>query len=117
MLRACWSALGGAPEAPERLAVGGPRAWFGGPLDVDGLAVGAVGAGLLAAAELAEARGLGSPSVSLSAEHVAVSFTSERHLRLRGEPAGAGFAPLSRMVRCAGGGWARTHAKIGRAHV
>ncbi len=46
--------------------------------------------------------------MSLSAEHVAVSFTSERHARVRGEPAGAGFAPLSRMLRCRGG-WARTH--------
>ena len=26
-----------------------------------------------------------------------------------GAPAGAGFAPLSRFVRCADGGWARTH--------
>jgi crotonobetainyl-CoA:carnitine CoA-transferase CaiB-like acyl-CoA transferase len=83
--------------------------WFGGPLDVDGLAVRAVRAALDAAAELAEARGLGRPDVTLSAEHVAVSFTSERHTRVRGEPAGAGFAPLSRMLRCAGGGWARTH--------
>ena len=38
-----------------------------------------------------------------------MSFTSERHARVRGEPAGAGFAPLSRMVRCRDG-WARTHA-------
>ncbi len=85
-------------------------AWLGGPLDVDALAVDAIASALLAAAELAAVRGLGTPSVSLSAEHVAVAFTSERHLRVRGERAGAGFAPLSRMVRCAGGGWARTHA-------
>jgi crotonobetainyl-CoA:carnitine CoA-transferase CaiB-like acyl-CoA transferase len=83
--------------------------WLGGPLDVDGLAVDAVGTALLAAAELAEARGLGRPAVSLSAEHVAVSFTSERHALVGGKPSGAGFAPLSRMVRCADG-WARTHA-------
>jgi hypothetical protein len=83
--------------------------WLGGPLDVDGLAVDAVGTALLAAAELAEARGLGRPAVSLSAEHVAVSFTSERHALVGGKPSGAGFAPLSRMVPCADG-WARTHA-------
>jgi len=83
--------------------------WLGGPLDVDGLAVDAVRSALEAAAELAEARGLGRPAVSLSEEHVEVSFTSERHARVRGEPAGAGFAPLSRMVRCRDG-WARTHA-------
>lgn len=87
---------------------GGER-WFGGPLDVDGLAVRAARAALDAAADLAEARGLGRPEVSLSAEHVALSFTSERHARRAGSPAGAGFAPLSRMLRCADGGWARTH--------
>jgi hypothetical protein len=86
---------------------GGP--WFGGPLDVDALAVNAVVAALVAAADLAEARGLRRPALSLSAEHVAVSFTSERHARVRGAPGGAGFAPLSRMVRCRDG-WARTHA-------
>jgi hypothetical protein len=65
---------------------------------------------LLAAAELAEARGARRPAVGLSAEHVALSFTSERHVLLRGVPAGSGFAPLSRLVRCAHGEWARTHA-------
>ena len=95
----------------RRLALGAAVAvsWLGGPLDVDGLAVDAVRSALEAAAELAEARGLGRPAVSLSEEHVAVAFASERHARVRGEPAGAGFAPLSRMVRCRDG-WARTHA-------
>jgi len=93
----------------EGVEVAGRGPWLGGPLDVDGLAVGSVGTALLAAAELAEARGLGRPAVSLSAEHVAVSFTSERHALVGGKPSGAGFAPLSRMVRCADG-WARTHA-------
>jgi hypothetical protein len=72
--------------------------WLGGPLDVDGLAVEAVRSALEAAAELAGARGLGRPEVSLSQQHVAVSFVSERHARVRGEPAGAGFAPLSRIA-------------------
>jgi hypothetical protein len=61
-----------------------------------------------AAAELAEARGRPRPRATVSGEHVAASFGSERHLRLDGAPAGAGFAPLSRVVRCADG-WARTH--------
>ena len=109
MLRDYWSALGGDAAALGGLEVSGRDAWLGGPLAVDDLAVGAAGAALLAAAELAEARGLGRPAATLSAEHVALSFTSERHVRVRGEPAGGGFAPLSRMLRCAGGGWARTH--------
>jgi hypothetical protein len=99
----------GGPLDGGGLEVTGRDAWLGGPLAVDDLAVGAAGAALLAAADLAEARGLGRPAATLSAEHVAVSFTSERHARVRGEPAGAGFAPLSRMLRCAGAGWARTH--------
>jgi hypothetical protein len=94
----------GGPLDGGGLEVTGRDAWLGGPLAVDDLAVGAAGAALLAAADLAEARGLGRPAATLSAEHVAVSFTSERHARVRGEPAGAGFAPLSRMLRCAGGG-------------
>jgi hypothetical protein len=108
MLAECWAALGGAPDAVRSLEVtdGGP--WFGGPLDVDGLALGACGSVLLAAAELASARGLGRPSASVSAAHLAVSVVSERHARVRGKPSGAGFAPLSRMLRRAGGGWART---------
>ena len=87
----------------EEVEVGDRGPWLGGPLDVDGLAVGAVGSALVAAADLAEARGLGRPALSLSAEHVAVSFTSERHALRGGEPSGAGFAPLSRMVRCRDG--------------
>jgi CoA-transferase family III len=84
--------------------------WLGGPLAVDELAVGAVSEALVAAADLAEAREAARPAVSVSAEHVALSFRSERFATVGGAPAGAGFAPLSRIVRCAGGGWARTHA-------
>ena len=84
------------------------EAWLGSRLAVDDLAVGAIGAGLLAAAELAQARGFGDPAVELSAEHAALSFVSERHLLIDGRPGGPGFAPLSRLVRCREG-WARTH--------
>lgn len=107
---ACWAAVGGTPRALDGLEVTGREAWLGGPLAVDGLAVGAVAAALLAAAELAGARGARRPVASLSAEHVAVSFRSERHALVGGVPAAVGFAPLSRLVRCADGGWARTHA-------
>ncbi len=61
-----------------------------------------------AAAELAAVRGRPRPGATVSAEHVAASFGSERHLSLAGAPSGPGFAPLSRVVRCADG-WARTH--------
>jgi len=109
VLGECWAAVGGDAAALAGLEVTDPDRWLGGPLDTDGLAVGTAGAALLAAAELAEARGLGRPAAAVSAEHLALSFTSERHVRLAGAPAGGGFAALSRMLRCAGGGWARTH--------
>jgi len=105
-----WPGLGGEPALLESLAVDECDAWLGGPLAVDELAVASVAAALLGAVELAEARGAGRPAIRLSAEHVALSFRSERHLLVSGSPAHAGFAPLSRFVRCANGGWARTHA-------
>jgi hypothetical protein len=117
-----WLAVGGDREVLSSLSVTRADAWLGGPLAVDELAVAAVAAALLAAAELAHARGAERPTIGLSAEHVALSFQSERHTLVDGRTTGAGFAPLSRLVRCAHGGWLRTHgnyphhaAAIGRA--
>ena len=117
-----WRAVGGDPEMLGSLSVTRADAWLGGPLAVDELAVGAVAAALMAAAELAHARGAGRPAIELSAEHVALSFQSERHMLIDGQTIGAGFAPLSRLVPCANGGWLRTHgnyphhaAALGRA--
>lgn len=110
LLARCWEAVGGRGAALEELEVARHDRWLGGPLAVDDLAVGAVGAALLAAAELAEARTGRRPIARLCAEHVAVSFRSERHALVGGGPLGAGFAPLSRFVRCGDGGWVRTHA-------
>jgi crotonobetainyl-CoA:carnitine CoA-transferase CaiB-like acyl-CoA transferase len=104
-----WSALDGDPRRVDDLEVTRTDAWLGGPLAVDALAVGAVSAVLLAAAELAEARGAGRPHAQVSGEHVALSFGSERHALQDRAPLGVGFAGLSRFVRCADGGWARTH--------
>lgn len=77
-------------------------------LDVEGLALAAVGAQLLAVAELT-ARGRPVARVALDAPHIGVSFRSERFLRVDGRPAGAGFAPLSRSHRAVDG-WVRLHA-------
>jgi CoA-transferase family III len=117
-----WNAVGGDREMLGSLAVTHADAWLGGPLLVDELAVGAVAAALMAAAELAQARGARRPEIGLSGEHAALSFQSERHVLIDGRPTGAGFAPLSRLVPCANGGWLRTHgnyphhaAALGRA--
>jgi hypothetical protein len=110
----CLGAVRGDAATPNGLELTDREAWLGGPLAVDDLATAAVSAALLAAAELADARGAGRPHVRLSAEHVALSFVSERHALRDGRAIGAGFAPLSRFVRCADGGWARTHANYPR---
>ncbi|MGZ4196320.1 MAG: CoA transferase [Solirubrobacteraceae bacterium] len=122
MTESLWSAVCGDPEMLQSLSVDRPDAWLGGPLAVDELAVGSVAAALMAAAELAQARGARRPAIGLSSEHAALSFRSERHVLVDGQPTGAGFAPLSRLLRCANGGWARTHgnyphhaAALGRA--
>ncbi|WP_320669305.1 CoA transferase [Patulibacter defluvii] len=108
-----WAALGGAPEAVARLRIDGDRdpdrAPLPGPLPVDALARATVGAALLAAAELAAARGAPPPVPRLDAEHVAAAFVSERHLRLDGAVPGVPFDPLSRFLPAADG-WVRLHA-------
>jgi crotonobetainyl-CoA:carnitine CoA-transferase CaiB-like acyl-CoA transferase len=101
--------LAAAGVASGELQVHDRALWLGGALPVDELAVGTVGAALSAAAALAEARTGHRPKIALSAEHAALSFQSERHARRAGAPLGPGFAAVSRLVRCAGGGWARTH--------
>jgi hypothetical protein len=90
--------------ALSAVRVSGPRRWWDGPLDVEGLALGST---RLAAAALA--RLIGRPgALSLRSERVAAAFDSFRLLRVGGE-AVQGFAPLSRFWPCADG-WLRTHA-------
>jgi hypothetical protein len=82
--------------------------YFGGSFDVDGLAADTIRGSLEAAADLAEARGLGRPGVTLDPRHAAAAFTSERHIVAPGLE-GDGFGPLSRFARTRDG-WIRLHA-------
>jgi crotonobetainyl-CoA:carnitine CoA-transferase CaiB-like acyl-CoA transferase len=108
MIEVLWNAVGGPPELIADLELARLETWLGGPLAVDALAVGAVSSASLAAAELAEARGAERPIPSVSGEHVALSFQSERHVWKNDKPAGAGFSALSRFFACETG-WVRTH--------
>ena len=83
----------------------GPRSWWGGVLDVEGLALGSVQAAIVGLHQLAgeAARGVG-----LDAAGVAASFASLSLLRVEGR-APEGFAPLSGFFPTAEG-WVRTHA-------
>lgn len=70
--------------------------------DVAGLAWSSVAAASAAAASLS-----GSDRILLDPDRIAIAYTSDRHLRLDGEPH-VSFAPLSGFFRTADG-WVRTH--------
>jgi crotonobetainyl-CoA:carnitine CoA-transferase CaiB-like acyl-CoA transferase len=82
----------------------GPRQWWHGPLDVEGLALGAVQAAATALNALTAAPG----RYSLAAGSTAAAFDSLGHLRIAGKKP-EGFAPLSGF-RPTSDGWIRLHA-------
>lgn len=86
----------------------GPRRWWRGPLDVEGLALGSVGAVIAALEELARVRGLALGTPSTSSALVSGSFSSISHLRVDGAPPDV-WAPLSGF-HPTGDGWVRLHA-------
>lgn len=99
-----WPALA-LPWASDDL-VRGPRRWWPGPLDVEGLAVRSVAAAASAANALAAARN--SPWRSFVASGlVGASFDSIARLRLDGAPL-QGWGELSGFYRAADG-WIRLH--------
>jgi crotonobetainyl-CoA:carnitine CoA-transferase CaiB-like acyl-CoA transferase len=108
-VRSAWAALGGDPAAVAAVRPAGPDGVLPARLPVTDLAVACIATAGLAALELARARGAG-PADPLVVDRraVAVSFTSERHLRVDGRSFD-GFAPLSRYWPTADG-WVRTHA-------
>ncbi|PFG38631.1 CoA transferase family III [Georgenia soli] len=105
---ALWGGFGGGEARDDDVPrVSGPRRWWAGPLDVEGLAVGAVVACGRAATALGRARGR-VPCVMVDSADVAAAFDSFRHLRVDGREV-VGFAPLSRFYATADS-WVRFHA-------
>lgn len=88
----------------------GPRWWWAGALDVEGLTLGSIGALISALAGLDDARGEAASGsrVSTSSALAAASFDSIRRLRVNGAPPDI-WAPMSGFHR-AGDGWVRLHA-------
>lgn len=84
----------------------GPRRWWAGPLDVEGLALGSAQAFATALGALLDGDSARIPGLDAAA--VAASFGSFAHLRVNGQ-ACAGFAPLSGFYPTADG-WIRLHA-------
>jgi hypothetical protein len=122
LLAEAWAALsaGSAEYTDVRLPAGLEVLWVSGApghlpsrLPAEDVAIACAGTALLAAAALHAQRGgddgsRGSPVARLDRGHVAAAFRSEAHLRIGGERAGPGFAPLSRFWPAADG-WVRTH--------
>lgn len=81
----------------------GPRRWWHGPLDVEGLAIGSVQAAATALNALTT-----SSRYTVSTHRTASSFDSLGHLGIDGKPA-VGFAGLSGF-RQTSDGWIRLHA-------
>jgi hypothetical protein len=105
---ALWGGFGGGEARDDDVPhVSGPRRWWAGPLDVEGLAVGAVVACGRGATALGRARGR-VPAVTVDSADVAAAFESFRHLRVDGREV-VGFAPMSRFYATADS-WVRFHA-------
>jgi CoA-transferase family III len=99
----------GAPVWSGELEVSGDAGLLPSRLPAEDVAIACAGAALLAAAALHTARGGPRPrALRLDRGHVAAAFRSEAWVRVDGEPAAAGFAPLSRFWPAADG-WVRTH--------
>jgi hypothetical protein len=85
----------------------GPSSILHSPAAVGAFAIECVSQTLLGAADLAEARGLSRPRLSLDAAHVEAAFTSERHARIGGR-APELFSAFSTWLLTADG-WLRSH--------
>ncbi len=116
-LEEAWVALGGGAagrSGQTMLDLHGDGALAPSPYALDEIAVAAVGTTLLAAAELAEARGGARPRPSLDRAHAALAFASERMLRAKHVQL-TGFAPLSRFAQTRDG-YIRLHANYPHHH-
>ncbi|MHB8506677.1 MAG: CoA transferase [Acidimicrobiales bacterium] len=109
-----WAAVtsgnaGAGPTRPAPVELTGEPGQLPSRFAVEEVAVAGVSAALLAATALCRQRGTDVGAVRVDRGHVAGAVRSERYFAVKGRPAGASFAPLSRFWRSADG-WVRTHA-------
>jgi hypothetical protein len=107
-LAEAWRALGAVAAPPlgaatlPALELRGSARFPPSPFALEEIAVASIGAALLAAAELAQARGARTPVPSLEQGHALLAFRSERSLQA-GRSLPKAFAPLSRFAATADG--------------
>jgi len=99
-------AAGTADALDRAVDVAGPRTWWAGPLDVEGLLRGALQVALGAATEVARRRGR-PVRLGTTAARLAANAGSYLHLRIDGRPL-VGFAASSGFFETADG-WVRLH--------
>lgn len=92
--------------AASTVRADGPRRWWTGPLDVEGLTMASVGLALRTAAVVSAARGL-TVRIDTTSYAAGLAFGSIGHLRVEGREV-QGFAPLSGFFETADG-WIRLH--------
>ncbi|WP_406289987.1 CoA transferase [Embleya sp. NBC_00896] len=108
LLDQAWCALGGDPADTAHVSFTGPAHTLSSALPVTALAQATIGAVALAARELGAARDESNPpGVTVDSRAAAMAISSDRHLRLAGEPLVA-MHPISRFHRSADG-WVRLH--------
>jgi hypothetical protein len=107
LLSEAWRDLGGDPLLLSSVRMTGPWGTLPARLPVTALAQATVGAASAAAIELAAIRQHPGLTAIVDTRATAVAFTSERHLRLGGQPQVA-MDPLSRFWPVADG-WVRSH--------
>jgi crotonobetainyl-CoA:carnitine CoA-transferase CaiB-like acyl-CoA transferase len=111
ILAALWRDVGGAPEAPGKVALTGAEPVLPSSFRVDIAAQTTIAAAALAAIEIGRARGLGDQGVAVDMRHAAVEFQSERHLQIDGGPAPELWDTIAGIYRCRDG-WVRLHTNF-----
>ncbi|MDQ1425462.1 MAG: hypothetical protein QOD72_2960, partial [Acidimicrobiaceae bacterium] len=112
VLAELWRALGGPPDALDRVSFTGAAPTLPGPFPVDELAAATVAAATLAVAGMA----IGSPPVTVDRRHAAVAFRGEAYLKPIGWELPAAWDPIAGDYATADG-WIRLHTNYERHRV
>lgn len=104
-----WAALGGAPEAVERIAFTGDGPGLPSAFKVGLAAQVAEGAAGLAAAEAWRARTGRAQSVTVDRDGASIGFRSERHVHVVGAEPEYIWDEISGHYRCGDGRWIQLH--------
>ncbi len=107
-----WSLMGGEAASLQHVNLPGEEPALPGIYHVGVQAQSAIAASALAAAEIHRARGGPAQEVSVPMRNAAISFRSERYLRVDGAQVRNGFDPIHGFYKCGDGGWVQIHGNF-----